>query len=169
MVSRDRLLNLYRNVYSMPKLVLAMKIIGALSVFYVAALFLYGIAVLIYFGEYVYSLCLSVMAAIPFLAVSLMRILINSPRPYEVFDIPELEGLRACGRLGRSFPSRHVFSAFLIGVLWMPYSVTFGTAAIMLGIFMAVERVIFGIHFIKDVIAGAAIGTLSGVIGICIL
>ena len=111
----------------------------------------------------------SIMAAVPFVILSVLRILINSQRPYEVFDIQEFSELREKKKSGRSFPSRHVFSAFLIGVLWIPYALPFGIAAILLGILMALERVARGIHFVKDVLVGAVIGILSGVIGILIL
>jgi membrane-associated phospholipid phosphatase len=153
----------------MPKFVRTLKILGVLSVFYVAGGFLYGVAVLIYSGQYLFALHLSLVTAIPFLVVSLMRVLIDSPRPYEVFDIPELEEMRKRRKRGKSFPSRHVFSAFLIGTLWLYFNTLYGIAAIILGSFIAIERVILGIHFPKDVIAGAAVGILSGIIGILVL
>ena len=168
-LSEKRLTDMYRQVYSMPKLVLTLKILGALSVFYVAGVLIFGVAVLFDAGQYLYAAKLSVMAAIPFGIVSVMRLIINTQRPYEVFDIEELAPLRAERKSGRSFPSRHVFSAFLIGVMWLPYSVWFGLAAIILGAFLAVERVLLGIHFVKDVAAGAAIGALSGLVAILIL
>ena len=167
--AEDRLLSLYRRVYSMPKFVRTLKVLGALSVFYVAGVFLYGVAVLLYAGQYLFTLQLLLVTAIPFLVVSLMRIFINSPRPYEVFDTPELEKMRESRKGGRSFPSRHVFSAFLIGVLWLYFNTLYGIVAIILGLFMATERVILGIHFLKDVITGAVIGALSGVVGMLIL
>ena len=169
MNAEDRLLNLYRRVYSMPKFVLTLKILGGLSVFYVAGVFLYGLSVLVYSGQNLFALHLSLVAAIPFFVVSLMRALINSPRPYEVFDIPELDAMRKNRKSGKSFPSRHVLSAFLIGILWLYFNTLYGIAAILFGLFMAIERVILGIHFPKDVIVGAVIGVLSGIIGILIL
>ena len=169
MNAEDRLLSLYRRVYSMPKFVRILKILGALSVFYVAGVFLYGVAVLVYAGQYLFTLQLLLVTAIPFLVVSLMRVLISSPRPYEVFDTPELEKMRESRKRGKSFPSRHVFSAFLIGVLWLYFNMLYGIVTLMLGLFIAIERVILGIHYPKDVIVGAAIGTLSGIIGILIL
>ena len=153
----------------MPSFVLTLKIIGAVSVFFVAGVFAYGVGVLLFFGEFIYVTRLTLMAGIPFIAVSLMRYLINSPRPYEVLDIDEFKVMREERKSGRSFPSRHVFSAFLIGMLWLPYSVPFGVAALMLGAFLGAGRVLLGIHFIRDVIAGAAIGIVSGLIGILIL
>ena len=169
MDSREQLINIYRRVYSMPRLVRTLKITGAFATFFIAGVFLYGIGVLLYAGEYLYAAHLCTVAAIPFVAVSLMRLVINAQRPYEVFDLEELMPLREKRRNGASFPSRHVFSAFLIGVLWLPYSVPFGIAAIILGVYLAVERVLLGIHFIKDTVVGAVIGAISGLVGILIL
>ena len=169
MNKEDKLLSLYRHVYSMPKFARTLKILGALSVFYVAGVFLYGVAVLVYSGQNLFALNLSLVTAIPFLVVSLLRVLIDSPRPYEVFDIPELKEMRKRRKRGKSFPSRHVFSAFLVGTLWLYFNTLYGIASIILGLFIAIERVILGIHFPRDVIVGAAIGALSGVIGMLIL
>ena len=169
MESREQLINIYRRVYSMPRLVRTLKITGAFATFFIAGVFLYGIGVLLYAGEYLYAAHLCVVTAVPFAVVSVMRIVINANRPYEVFDIEELAILRETRKSARSFPSRHVFSAFLIGVLWLPYSVAFGIAAIILGLYLALERVLLGIHFIKDAVVGAVIGVISGLIGILIL
>ena len=153
----------------MPSFVFTLKIIGAVSVFFVAGVFAYGVGVLLFFGEFIYVTNLVLVAGIPFAVITLMRYLINSPRPYEVLDIDEFQVMREDRKSGRAFPSRHVFSAFLIGMLWLPYSVPFGVAALILGAFLGAERVLLGIHFIRDVIAGAAIGIVSGLIGILIL
>ena len=99
---------------------------------------------------------------ISFVVISVFRYLYCAPRPYEVFDLPPVipKDTR-----GKSFPSRHVFSIFIIGMtfFWkMPLAgVLIGAA----GIFMAVVRVLGGVHFPKDVIAGAALGILAGLVG----
>lgn len=169
MISEERLISMYRRVYSMPTFVRILEILGALSVFYVAGAFIYGIAVLLFEGMYLYALKLLLMAAIPFAAVTLMRLLVNSKRPYEVFEIPEFDKMREERKTGKSFPSRHVFSAFLIGTLLLPFGIFFGIAAIILGAFLALERVLLGIHFVKDALVGAIVGVLTGIVGILIL
>jgi membrane-associated phospholipid phosphatase len=108
-------------------------------------------------------------ALIPFALVSAMRIILDFKRPYEMMDFPPFEAMRAERKSGRSFPSRHVFSAFAIGVLMLPVNVYLGLTVIIIGTFFAVERVLLGIHFPRDVIAGAIIGILSGVLGILFL
>ena len=169
MFSEEKSIKMYRRVYSMPGFVLTLRILDALSVFYVAGVFVYGISVLLYSGVYTYAIKLAIMAAVPFVILSVMRVLVNSPRPYETFEIPEFSEMKDKRKSGRSFPSRHVFSAFLIGTLWLPYALSFGIAAILLGAFLAAERVLRGIHFMRDVLVGAVIGVLSGVVGILIL
>ena len=50
---------------------------------------------------------------ISFVVISVFRYLYCAPRPYEVFDLPPVipKDTR-----GKSFPSRHVFSIFIIGM-----------------------------------------------------
>ena len=165
MYQSGALASLYRRVYQRPRLVSALGIIGAVAVILVALAFLYAVALLIVFEDYLGAIKLLIFAGVPFLAVSLLRGYVNLKRPYEVFDIPELEEMRRSRKVGRAFPSRHVFSAFLIGTLWCMYSIPLGVAVMLLGLYIAAQRVLLGIHFPRDVIAGAVIGVLSGLIG----
>ena len=70
---------------------------------------------------------------------------------------------------GQSFPSRHTFSIFMIamalGYVWMPAGILF----LILGALLGSIRVIGGVHFPRDVIAGAAVGIGIGVLGFYIL
>ena len=59
-----------------------------------------------------HMLALSIIAPlVGFIAVSVFRYIVNRPRPYEKFDMPPVI---TKDTHGRSFPSRHVFSAFII-------------------------------------------------------
>ena len=70
---------------------------------------------------------------------------------------------------GRSFPSRHVFSIVLIGFIYTTLSLRIGIGIIASALVLAVLRVLLGIHFIRDVLAGAVMGTVAGVIGLLVL
>ena len=72
-------------------------------------------------------------------------------------------------RTGLSFPSRHVFSAFLIGTVLLSESIALGAIVLALGLLIALARVVLLIHFVRDVIAGAVIGVLAGVLGVIAL
>ena len=51
--------------------------------------------------------------------------------------------------------------AMAIGYVWMPGGILF----LILGVLLAVIRVIGGVHFPRDVAAGASIGILVGILG----
>ena len=94
------------------------------------------------------------VCSISFVAVTIFRYIIDEKRPYVVYDFSPLIVKE---KEGQSMPSRHVFSAFVIAMsaLYM----------MLLAVIMAFERVICGVHFPKDVIAGAVIGIVSGIVG----
>ena len=108
-------------------------------------------------------------AAIPFAAVRVIRAVLDFPRPYEVYDFSGLPGGAPKSKRGRSFPSRHVLSAFLIGVLLLQYAPLLAVAVLAAGCVISVCRFLLGIHFLKDVIVGALIGIVSGILGILFL
>lgn len=106
------------------------------------------------------------VCAVPFGVVSLARRLIGAPRPYEVYDLGVVPP-----RAGRadSFPSRHVFCAVLLGVLACPVSVRLGILTLCAGAVLGVCRVLGGIHFLRDVIAGGVLGAFAGGLGLVFL
>ena len=99
---------------------------------------------------------------ISFVLVSAFRSRINFPRPYEVLDIVPII---AKDTKGKSFPSRHVFSVFIIAMTLYYISMPVGILLMIVGIMVAVIRVLGGVHFPRDVIYGAIIGILCGFIG----
>ena len=100
--------------------------------------------------------------AVSFVLLSVFRYLYCAPRPYEVFGIaPVIKK----DTKDKSFPSRHVFSAFTV-YYFMPAA---GIILFALSTVMAAIRVIGGVHFIKDVAAGAVIGICCGIIGFYII
>ncbi len=100
--------------------------------------------------------------AISFVVVSVFRQLVNRPRPYERFGVP---AALAKDTAGKSFPSRHVFSVFVIASTIFVWNHPAGIALGILGIVLAAIRVIGGVHTVADVTAGMIAGILSGIIG----
>lgn len=103
---------------------------------------------------------------VTFAAVTLFRRVCNARRPYEVWDalplIPK-------DTKGNSFPSRHVFSVYIIamavGYVCWPAAVVL----MIIGVFLAAVRVIARVHFVKDVVAGAVFGIVLGWIGFWVI
>lgn len=103
---------------------------------------------------------------IPFIAVSIFRKLYNRPRPYEVFGY---RPLIPKDKQGQSFPSRHVFSAFIIAMCWLFYVPPAGIMLLVMAAMLGALRVIGGVHFVSDVVVGALVGIVSGVIGFILI
>ena len=66
---------------------------------------------------------------------------------------------------GKSFPSRHVFSVFIIAMTIFYQHSGPGVILGLVGVGLAAIRVVGGVHEPKDVIVGALAGILCGVIG----
>ena len=105
------------------------------------------------------------VVAIPlccFFFVSLFRQLLGVPRPYERFDIvPLIEK----DTQKKSFPSRHVFSIFMLAETYL-YATTdaFAIPFYFAGLFLAASRVLLGVHYILDVFAGMMVALFCGVL-----
>ncbi len=104
--------------------------------------------------------------AVGFVALSIFRALLNSPRPYEKYDIPPLYNKAT---RGKSFPSRHTFCVFIIAVTAFFINCWLGIIFFVLGILLSFSRVLCGVHFIKDVLAGAVTGIVFGIVGYYII
>lgn len=99
------------------------------------------------------------VTAVGFVAVSFFRRRFNAPRPYECCAIAPLI---ARDGAGKSFPSRHTFSAFAIAASWFVASVPVAVVLLVAAGVLAVCRVLGGVHFPRDVVAGALIGSATG-------
>ena len=100
---------------------------------------------------------------ISFVILSAVRRRLGWKRPYEVYGGKPLIEKES---KGDSFPSRHVFSAFVIAMAWLILSdlPVLGRVLLGAGVILALLRVLLGVHFLSDVLAGALAGVLSGLL-----
>ena len=96
-----------------------------------------------------------------FVILSFLRKKINTPRPYEKWDIKPLLDRDSPGQ---SMPSRHVFSATIISMACLHASLTMGMICLPLSAFLGLVRVLGGVHYPKDVVVGYICGLVCGVI-----
>lgn len=94
--------------------------------------------------------------------LSLFRDRVNAPRPYEALGFTPLLHKET---KGHSFPSRHVYCAFLIACTFLYVLPWMGVFLLLTGMMLALVRVISGVHFPKDVIVGGVLGLATGLIG----
>ena len=100
--------------------------------------------------------------AVTFFLVTVFRRAFNFPRPYEKLEISPLIPRN---KKGQSFPSRHVASVFIIAMALLFCCPPAGIAMLVIGCFIAVTRVLAGIHFPRDVVAGAVFSIAAGAVG----
>lgn len=101
-----------------------------------------------------------------FLGGTALRRALNFPRPYQQ---PGFVPLVQKARQGCSFPSRHALSAGVITAVWLYFCPAVG--AVLAGVTAAIcgLRVLTGLHFVRDVVCGAALGFALGWAGMWLL
>ncbi len=151
-------------IYENKKITKTLRIISTVSIF---TSFL-GFGALIYKAtkESIWSLAeVLLILGLPFLAVTVLRGLINAKRPYELYDFYERKPKE---KLGRSFPSRHAYSSAVISVLTLFINSFLGGVLVFFTVLLCVCRVLLGIHFVRDVLCGGIIGALAAILGFVI-
>ena len=107
-----------------------------------------------------------VVPASGFILLTVIRRKINRPRPYITLDI---NPLIKKDKKGNSMPSRHVFSMTIIAASWYIASPSVSCILMVFSVVLALIRVIGGIHYPSDVIAGRLCAILWAFIGCTIL
>lgn len=105
--------------------------------------------------------------ALSFGLLSVYRRWRNAPRPYETD--PTIEPPTPHCRKGHSFPSRHVFSAWVITATFFYFSPLLGTILAIPATALAYLRQRLHFHHKRDVIWGAALGILCAVVGLWVV
>jgi undecaprenyl-diphosphatase len=82
-------------------------------------------------------------------------------RPFQTHDVAHVWGPR---KTDASFPSDHASAAFGIAVAVAVLDPLAGAIFLVLAALIAIGRVVVGEHYPGDVIAGAAIGTVSALV-----
>ena len=103
-------------------------------------------------------LCLKICltCSISFCLVSILRKVINLPRP-------KLEGGIYNKRDGESFPSRHTFSMMMIGLSWINLNIVVGMVVCGLAILLGGIRIAIGAHYPRDIYGAIVIAlTFAG-------
>jgi len=100
------------------------------------------------------------------LAVELAKIIFRRSRPFVRLTQTRIVGFRA---RGRSFPSGHTSQAFYMAALLVAHfhlAFLLAAALYVLAGLVAVTRMYIGAHYPRDVLAGAILGSVWGLLGV---
>ncbi len=156
----ERFFNNHAKLYSV------LKFIYKYSAYPVYLLYPLLIVYLFFKGRVFEALRVLTIPAVTFISITIIRKIINRPRPYEALGITPLI---TKNKIGESFPSRHAASVFIIALAFWSINIYFGIAILALGIIMCLSRVLAGVHYISDVAAGAVISIILGIFGFFVL
>ena len=132
---------------------------GAVALVYLAYLWLLGWLGWHSSGQFFPML---VVPAAAFLLGTTLRKVIDRPRPYTALGFAPLFPK---DKPGQSMPSRHCFSAAAIaGAAWYVLP-PLGILLAVVAVFIGVCRVVTGVHYISDVLAGLAFGGAFALLG----
>ena len=157
---------IYRRIYSSRVWMDTLRHLDRLIVLFISVAFVTYLAFYFFFHSPLEAILYMMVSGVPLLAVTLMRRYFDFKRPYEVYDFEAMGITPPSSKMGKSFPSRHAFSAFLIGTLMIELMLPLGVVILVLALLMSVARVLLGLHFLRDVAVGAALGVAMGVFGI---
>ena len=126
-----------------------------------AFIYIFELLILLFKKDKRFLRALLVPAAV-FILVTRLRKRLGRKRPYIVYGTAPVTG-KSDDEPG--CPSRHAASSFIIAFtsIWL-----FGKKGIIVLVFAVITsalRVILGVHYISDVLAGAVISLISGIIG----
>ena len=104
--------------------------------------------------------------AAAFAVCTVLRKVLNRPRPFELEGFEPLIGTHSGGE---GFPSRHAASAVVIAMAAWYAAPGMGAALTVIAALICIVRVVAGVHHPVDVLAGAALSLVLGGVGFWLL
>ena len=98
------------------------------------------------------------------LIVELFKFIIQRSRPFIRLSQTRIVGYQA---VGRSFPSGHTSQIFFLSTLMVQYfhfGIWFGILMYSISVLVAITRMYVGAHYPRDILAGAILGSVWGVL-----
>ncbi|WP_187389066.1 phosphatase PAP2 family protein [Acetobacterium tundrae] len=125
------------------------------------------VAFFLYFSGYNflgYAFALGTLSL--WLVVTLIKVLIHRTRPYKKIENSRIVGSQA---RGSSFPSGHTSQSFYMATFLLHYfhaNLFIWLAVYLMAFFVGITRIYVGMHYPRDVLGGAMLGTAWGLLGV---
>ncbi|MBR2442076.1 MAG: phosphatase PAP2 family protein [Clostridia bacterium] len=100
--------------------------------------------------------------ALAFLTVTILRLAIERPRPYNENGANIQPIVKKCRADTKSFPSRHMACAAVIAVTFLRFLPWVGVLLLALSLVLAYTRFALGLHYPSDLLVGEGVGLMIG-------
>lgn len=91
-----------------------------------------------------------------FIFTTVLRNVINRPRPFDMLDItPFLEH-----KSGKSFPSRHTVSGMIMSFAILTVNIPLGLLALIFSLILAISRIMAGVHYPSDILGAFGVSAI---------
>ncbi len=107
-------------------------------------------------------LSITIPPALTLLLVSVLRALIERPRPYAENGAGIKPLLKKYSADNRSFPSRHLACAAVIAMAYLRFYPTAGGLLLAASALLGYIRFALGVHYPSDLLVGGGVGLLLG-------
>ncbi|MFB6468340.1 phosphatase PAP2 family protein [Cytobacillus sp. Hz8] len=107
------------------------------------------------------ALCSALSLAVSHLPVQILKKLYPRKRPYLILEDTKFHSNPL---KDHSFPSGHTTAAFSVMIPFILFMPSLGYLLIPLGVLIGVSRMYLGLHYPSDVLAGAVLGSGSGIL-----
>lgn len=94
--------------------------------------------------------------------VEIIRFFYQHPRPF--FEFPQIHPLLV--ESSYSFPSGHAAFFFALSAVMYRQNKTFGTILFVASSIMGIARIMAGVHYPLDILGGAILGTIIGLLSV---
>lgn len=139
---------------------------------YSFVLFIFAFIVVYLDPEYFYSKnVILILSAISFflargVVVTIINLFIKRQRPYQLYNFSPITSkfFSFKTNIPNSFPSRHTTAYFSVAVIVFMYAQPLGIVLMVTSLAAGCARVVLGYHWITDILAGAIIGTIIGLL-----
>ncbi len=158
----------YENIsapFRSPSAARALNVLDKALVYIVAAAYLATLVYLAVTGDARFWKALAV-PAVTFILVTVLRALVNAPRPYEEHDIDPIIHKETHGK---SLPSRHLASAVIIACTLAWLNPAGGVFALAASAVVAFTRLAGGVHYPKDIAAAIAVSLACAFVGFVVI
>ena len=152
----------YRKRKNAVQILLALNLILTALFFVVYGLFLWqAISLDFYAEEFLFILGAPILC---FFLSFVLRAAVDRPRPYDEAGAQIQPILRKKSKDKKSFPSRHLASAFVLATVILHYWTGAGICLMLFGLALGYIRFTLGLHYPSDLFGGSALGVLCAIL-----